>query len=94
VREPAVLLIDEPAVLPQPKGAEAFYALIHSLPKLLGLSLLIASEDVSALRGAGRVMNLDGGRLYSTDSRRKVISFTERRGRGGRGGRDTSADAS
>ncbi|HYM44936.1 MAG TPA: ATP-binding cassette domain-containing protein [Solirubrobacteraceae bacterium] len=88
VREPAVLLVDEPAVLPRPKEAEAFYALVHSLPKQLGLSLLIASEEVSALRGAGRVMNLTGGRLYSTDSRRKVISFPERRE-----GRGTSAGA-
>jgi ABC-type methionine transport system ATPase subunit len=80
VREPALLLIDEPAILPQPKDAQAFHALIHSLPKRLDLSLLIASEEVAALRGAGRIVNLDGGRLYSTDSRRKVISFPERRG--------------
>lgn len=88
VREPAVLLVDEPAVLPRPKDAEELYALVHALPKLLGLSLVIASEEISALRGAGRVMNLDNGRLYSTDSRRKVISFPERRARG------TSAGAS
>ncbi|HEY2282807.1 MAG TPA: ATP-binding cassette domain-containing protein [Solirubrobacteraceae bacterium] len=80
VREPALLLIDEPAVLARPSDARAFYALIHSLPKQLDLSLLIASEEVAALRGAGRVMSLDSGRLYSTDSRRKVISFPERRG--------------
>ena len=80
VREPALLLIDEPAVLARPGDAQAFYALIHSLPKELDLSLLIASEEVAALRGAGRVMSLDGGHLYSTDSRRKVISFAERRG--------------
>jgi ABC-type methionine transport system ATPase subunit len=79
VREPALLLVDEPAVLPQPKDAQAFYALVHSLPKQLGLTLLIASEEVSALRGAARVMNLDNGRLHSTDSRRRVISLTERR---------------
>jgi ABC-type methionine transport system ATPase subunit len=80
VREPALLLVDEPAVLSQPKDARAFHALIHSLPKRLNLSLLIASEEVAALRGAGRVMSLDNGRLHSTDSRRKVISFPERRG--------------
>jgi ABC-type methionine transport system ATPase subunit len=88
VREPALLLVDEPAVLPQPKDAQAFYSLVHSLPRRLGLSLLIASEEISALRGAGRVMNLDGGRLYSTDSRRKVIDFPQRREH------DMSADAS
>jgi predicted ABC-type transport system involved in lysophospholipase L1 biosynthesis ATPase subunit len=91
VREPALLLVDEPAVLAQPKDAQAFYALIHSLPKRLGLSLLIASEEVAALRGAARVMNLDNGHLYSTDSRRKVISLPERRGRNGP---STRADAS
>lgn len=80
VREPALLLVDEPAVLARPSDARAFYALLHSLPKQLDLSLLIASEEVSALRGAGRVMSLDNGRLYSTDSRRKVISFPPRRG--------------
>ena len=82
VREPALLLIDEPAVLPQPKDARAFLDLIHSLPKRLDLSLLIASEEVAALRlrGAGRIMSFDNGRLYSTDSRRKVISLPARRG--------------
>lgn len=84
VREPALLLIDEPAVLPQRKEAQALYALIHSLPKQLGMSLLVASEDVTALRGAGRILNLDCGRLYSTDSRRKVVDMSERRGGGGR----------
>lgn len=82
VREPALLLVDEPAVLPQPADARAYYALLHALPARLGLSLLIASEDVSALRGANRVLNLDNGRLHSTDSRRTVIDLAERR-RGG-----------
>lgn len=88
VREPALLLVDEPAVLPQPKDAQDFYALVHSLSKRLGMSLLIASEEVSALRGARRVMNLDNGRLYSTESRHEIISLAEWRGRG------MSADAS
>jgi predicted ABC-type transport system involved in lysophospholipase L1 biosynthesis ATPase subunit len=90
VREPALLLVDEPA-LSQPQDAHDLHALIYSLPKQLDLSLLIASEEVAALRGAERVMNLDNGRLYSTDSRRKVISFPERRRRGGHG---VSAEAS
>jgi ABC-type methionine transport system ATPase subunit len=81
VREPALLLVDEPAVLSQPGDAHDLFALIYSLPKQLGLSLVVASEDVSALRGAGRVMHLDNGRLYSTDSRRKVIELAERRRR-------------
>ncbi|HTR88763.1 MAG TPA: hypothetical protein VMG62_01475, partial [Solirubrobacteraceae bacterium] len=81
VREPTLLLVDEPAVLPQPREAQAFYELLHSLAKHNSIALLIASEDLTALRGPGRVriMNLDHGRLHSTDSRRKVIALADRR---------------
>jgi ABC-type branched-subunit amino acid transport system ATPase component len=79
VREPRLLLMDEPAVLPQPQEARAFHSLLHALPKELGFALLIASEEVSALRGLRRVMSLDNGTLHSTDSRRKVIDFPDRR---------------
>jgi ABC-type methionine transport system ATPase subunit len=70
VREPRLLLVDEPA-LRRPSEARELYELLHGLPKKLGLALVIASEEVTAVRGT-RVMNLDG-RLYSTDRRRKVI---------------------
>jgi ABC-type methionine transport system ATPase subunit len=89
VREPALLLVDEPAVLPQPGDARDLLALIYSLPKQLDLSLVVASEDISALRGAERVMHLDNGHLYTTDSRRKVIELAERR-RGGSTGAGAS----
>ena len=75
VREPRLLLVDEPAVLPQPADARAFYALLHSLPERLGCALLIASEEVAPLRGCKPMMSLGGGRLSSTTSRRKVIDF-------------------
>lgn len=78
-RGPRLLLMDEPAVLPRPEEARAFYSMLHSLPKQLGFALFIASEEVSALRGATRVMSLDNGALHSTESRRKVIAFPDRR---------------
>jgi ABC-type methionine transport system ATPase subunit len=74
VREPRVLLVDEPAILPRPSEARALFALLHELPKQLGLALVIASEEVTAVRGSHRVMNLDL-QLYSTDSRRKVVEL-------------------
>jgi predicted ABC-type transport system involved in lysophospholipase L1 biosynthesis ATPase subunit len=79
VGEPRLLLVDEPAVLPRPTEAQELYTLLYGLSKQLGLALLVASEEVSAVRGANRVMNLDG-RLYSTDYRRKVVNFPGRRG--------------
>jgi len=81
-REPGLLLVDEPAVITKPGEAREMYTLLHALPKRIGCSLVIASEEVAALRGVSRIriMSLDGGRLYSADSRRKVISLSERRG--------------
>lgn len=79
VREPRVLLVDEPAVLPRPDDAREFYELLHGLPKRFGLALIVASEEVTALRGGRRIMNLDG-QLFSTDSRRKVVELRPSRG--------------
>jgi putative ABC transport system ATP-binding protein len=73
-REPRVLLVDEPALLPQPSDARDFFALLYDLAKQLGLAMVVASEEVSAVRSSHRVMNLDG-QLYSTDSRRKVVEL-------------------
>jgi ABC-type methionine transport system ATPase subunit len=75
VREPRLLLVDEPAVFRQPDDARAFYELLRSLPEKVGCALLIASEEVSALRGCKPMMSLSDGRLSSTTSRRKVIDF-------------------
>ncbi len=75
IRRPRLLLVDEPAVFRNPEHARAFYGLLRSLPKEIGCALLIASEEVSALRGCKPMMSLSGGQLSSTTSRRKVIDF-------------------
>ena len=79
VGEPRVLLVDEPAILPRPSEARELFALLHELPTQLGVALVIASEEVTAVRGAHRVMNLDG-KLYSTEPRRKVVELRPGRG--------------
>jgi ABC-type ATPase involved in cell division len=78
-RQPRLLLMDEPAVLPRPEDARAFYELLHSMPDRVGCALLVASEEVSALRGCRPVMSLANGRLHSPSSRRKVIDFPAQR---------------
>jgi ABC-type methionine transport system ATPase subunit len=75
IREPRLLLVDEPAVFRNPEHARAFYKLLRSLSEEIGCALLIASEEVSALRGCRPMMSLADGRLSSTASRRKVIDF-------------------
>jgi ABC-type multidrug transport system ATPase subunit len=75
VRKPRLLLMDEPAVLRNPDHARDFYELLRSLPKKTGCALLIASEEITPLRGCKPMMSLSGGRLTSTATRRKVIDF-------------------
>jgi ABC-type lipoprotein export system ATPase subunit len=75
IREPRLLLVDEPAVFRSPDAERAFYELLRSLPEKVGCAMLIASEEVSALSGCKPMMSLSDGHLISTASRRKVIDF-------------------
>jgi putative ABC transport system ATP-binding protein len=77
VREPQVLLVDEPAVFSGPSESRDLYALVHSLAN--EMTVVIASEDVEAISGVDRFMTIDDGKLRSTDSRKRVVPFPERR---------------
>ncbi len=85
VREPKLLLVDEPSVLSGPSESRELYALIRSLATESGIAVVITSGDMSALGGVQRFMTIDNGRLRSTDSRRRVVPFPERTRQGGRG---------
>lgn len=75
VREPRLLLVDEPALLASPREARELYALLRSLGSEDDMAVLIASTEASALTGALRILSIDNGRVRSTDSRRKVLPF-------------------
>lgn len=75
VREPRLLLVDEPSVLPGPSDARQLQGVLRSLVCDDGIAVLIASEDLNALAGIPRLLTLADGRLRSTDSRRRVIPF-------------------
>jgi ABC-type lipoprotein export system ATPase subunit len=76
VREPAVLLVDEPAVLSSLSESRDLCGLLHSLSN--EMTVIIASEDMDAISGVDRFMTLDGGKLRTTDSRKLVYDATER----------------
>jgi predicted ABC-type transport system involved in lysophospholipase L1 biosynthesis ATPase subunit len=82
VREPRLLLVDEPAVLVGSSASRELYALLRALAKEAGMALVIASEDATPLAGVQRAMRISDGRVRSTDSRRRVVAFPERRSRG------------
>jgi predicted ABC-type transport system involved in lysophospholipase L1 biosynthesis ATPase subunit len=78
VRGPRLLLVDEPAVLPGPSDSRELYGLLRALARS-GIAVVIASADTAALAGVERFLTLSGGRLRSTDARRRVIPFPGQR---------------
>jgi predicted ABC-type transport system involved in lysophospholipase L1 biosynthesis ATPase subunit len=67
VREPRLLLVDEPAVLPSPLEANELLLLLQSLGHEGELAVVIASENLAALSGATRTMAVSSGEVRSMD---------------------------
>jgi putative ABC transport system ATP-binding protein len=78
IREPRLLLVDEPAVSPSPIECQELYVLLRSLAGEEGRAILIASADLDALEGARRIMSISDGDLRSMDSEGVVVSFPSR----------------
>jgi putative ABC transport system ATP-binding protein len=82
VREPRLLLVDEPAPLPSVLERERFCALLRAIAQERGMALLVASEELSALQGLAVLASLSGGELCSTREDAAVIEFPRRRAAG------------
>ena len=79
VRDPVLLLVDEPAATPSPGERDEIYALLRSLARDPELALIVASEDVAAIRTASRAMTLGDGELRSSARAGQVLRFPEKR---------------
>ncbi|HXC24165.1 MAG TPA: ATP-binding cassette domain-containing protein, partial [Solirubrobacteraceae bacterium] len=75
VREPRLLLVDEPAVLPSPLESDELYRLLRSLGEDSKLAVVIASESLAALSGAVRTMALSSGEVRSMDQEGVIVPF-------------------
>lgn len=75
VRNPRLLLVDEPALIPSLTERDAFYALLRRIVAESGTTLVVASEDMAPLHGAEIVMSIGDGELCSTDERGAVVEF-------------------
>ncbi len=75
IREPRLLLVDEPALLASPSESRALYALLRTLGREEERTVVIASTEAIAIQGAPRIFTIDNGRVRSTDSQRKVLPF-------------------
>lgn len=74
-REPRLLLVDEPAVLPSPSERQELYSLLASLGHSSAMALLVASEDIAVIRRARRKMTVGAGSVHSMDKQGQVVSF-------------------
>lgn len=78
VRQPRLLLVDEPAPLPSLIERERFCALLRSVTREREISLLVASEDMSVLQGLSTLASISAGELCSTDEPGTVVHFPRR----------------
>jgi ABC-type lipoprotein export system ATPase subunit len=80
VRDPVMLIVDEPGSTPSPSDRDEIYALLRSLARD-GLTLIVASEDIAAIRIARRAMTLADGELRSSEPTGHVVRFPGRHAR-------------
>jgi ABC-type lipoprotein export system ATPase subunit len=87
-REPRLLMLDEPALLPSLGESDRFHALLLSTTREHDMTLLMASEEMNALRGVGVLMSMCDGEVNSPEPRGTVVPLPGRRRAGpGRSGR-------
>jgi ABC-type lipoprotein export system ATPase subunit len=77
-REPRLLILDEPALMPNLGDRDRFYALLRSAAQERRMALLVASEEISALQGVGILMSIADGELCSTEERGTVVNLPGR----------------
>ncbi len=82
VREPSLLLVDEPAAMPSLSERDEFCALLRSLAAEQNITLVVASEEMTPLHGAGVLMSIGDGELCSTDEQASVVQLPRRRAAG------------
>jgi putative ABC transport system ATP-binding protein len=82
IREPSVLLVDEPAVIPSLRERDQFCGLLREVANEQKMTLVIASEESSPLHGAAVLMSIGDGELCSTEESGTVVRLP-RRGAGG-----------
>jgi ABC-type glutathione transport system ATPase component len=65
-REPQLLVLDEPAPMPNVGEREAFYSLLRAVALERDMTLMVASEEMAALQGFDVLMSIAEGELCSS----------------------------
>ncbi len=86
VRDPSLLLVDEPALTPSPSERDELYALLRSLAAEPTLTVIVTSEDLAAIRTTRQAMTISDGEIRSSRRPGRIVPFPEdRTGRAQRG---------
>lgn len=84
VREPDLLLVDEPAMVPSPCERSELYELMDTCAREHGATLVVASEDSEATRGTDLLMSIgDGELVHAGGEPGVVVPFPARPSSGG-----------
>jgi ABC-type methionine transport system ATPase subunit len=79
VRQPHLLLVDEPSVVPSLEERKALYELLRTGAREHNAALLLASEDTEAGHGTDVLMSIGGGDLVRVgDEPGNVLPFAPR----------------
>lgn len=78
VREPRLLLVDEPAVMPNLGDRGRFYGLLRELSRERTMGLLVVSEEIGALQGAEVLMSISDGALCTSEDQGTVVHLPRR----------------
>jgi ABC-type lipoprotein export system ATPase subunit len=79
VRDPRLLVLDEPALFPSLSERDSFYAMLRSAARERDLALLVASEEMAALQGFKVLISIADGELVSTEAQGTVVALPGRR---------------
>lgn len=76
VNDPGLLVVDEPAAVPNLGDRDALCELLGSLARERSLTLLVASEDMGLLRCTDALMSIGGGEIVRSNERTaEVLPF-------------------
>lgn len=94
VREPRLLLVDEPAAIPRISDREDLMTSLRNAAAEIGATLVVASEEMKLLHGAEMTISIGGGGeiIITTPRKGTVLQFPGGRGPGGEGGRSDWLD--
>jgi ABC-type lipoprotein export system ATPase subunit len=79
VREPRLLVVDEPMPMPSRSERERFCALLRAVARERRAALLMASEDMAALQGLDTLTSIAAGQLCSSEDRGTVVELSRLR---------------